>query len=38
MTPSGRQIIRATFQLETFVLGTTEVRPTEVRPTEGEGG
>jgi Tfp pilus assembly protein PilO len=33
MTPSGRQIIRATFQLETFVLGATEVRPTE-----GEGG
>jgi len=33
MTPSGRQIIRATFQLETFVLGTPETRPTE-----GQGG
>lgn len=33
MTPSGRQIVRATFQLETFVLG----RP-RAEPTEGEGG
>ncbi len=32
-TPSGRQIISATFQLETFVLGTPEARPTE-----GQGG
>ena len=29
VTPSGRQIVRATFQLETFVLGTPETRPTE---------
>jgi Tfp pilus assembly protein PilO len=29
MTPSGRQIIRATFQLETFVLGTPEAQPAE---------
>ena len=33
MTPSGRQLVRATFQLETFVLGTPETRPTE-----GQGG
>ena len=33
MTPSGRQIIRATFQLETFVLGTPETQPAE-----GQGG
>ena len=33
MTPSGRQIIRATFQLETFVLGTAETQPAE-----GQGG
>ena len=29
MTPSGRQIIRATFQLETFVLGTPETQSAE---------
>ena len=29
MTPSGRQIIRATFQLETFVLGTPEAQSAE---------
>ncbi len=29
MTPSGRQIVRATFQLETFVLGTPETQPTD---------
>ncbi len=29
MTPSGRQIVRATFQLETFVLGTPGTQPTE---------
>ena len=33
MTPSGRQLVRATFQLETFVLGTPKTRPTE-----GQGG
>ena len=29
VTPSGRQIVRATFQLETFVLGTPGTQPTE---------
>jgi Tfp pilus assembly protein PilO len=29
VTPSGRQIVRATFQLETFVLGSPGTQPTE---------
>ena len=29
VTPSGRQIVRATFQLETFVLGSAGTRPAE---------
>lgn len=29
VTPSGRQIVRATFLLETFVLGSPETRTTE---------
>lgn len=29
ITPSGRQLVRATFQLETFVLGSPEPRPAE---------